>query len=63
MNDEKLKQSEAHEIAKYILNEEPFVKRLMRLGYDTLIVKGQTYDDALEIKLSDHANLDSFFLP
>ena len=61
-NDEYLKESEANEVAKYILMNQSFIKKLMSLGFDTLMVRGQS-TDSIKFKMSDFANLDSYFLP
>jgi hypothetical protein len=60
-NDDNLKKSEAHEIAQYILENDFFVKQLMTLGFDTLIVKGKSIH-SIKFKLSDYASLEHFFL-
>ena len=60
-NDERLRLSEVHEIAQYILTNEYFIKKLMSLGFDTLIVKGKS-TNSVKFKMSDFANLDSYFL-
>lgn len=60
-NDEKLKLSEVHEVAQYILTNDYFIKKLMSLGFDTLIVRGKT-TNSIRFKLSDFANLDNYFL-
>ncbi len=60
-NDELLKLSEVHEVAQYILMNDYFTKKLMALGFDTLIVKGKN-TNSMKFKLSDFANLDNYFL-
>ncbi len=60
-NDELLKLSEVHEVAQYILMNDYFIKKLMALGFDTLIVKGKN-TNSIKFKLSDFANLDNYFL-
>jgi hypothetical protein len=61
VNDDNLKLSEAHEVAQYILENDFFVKQLMTLGFDTLIVKGSK-TNSVKFKLSDYASLEHFFL-
>lgn len=60
-NDEFLKLSEVHEVAQYILTNDYFIKKLMSLGFDTLIVKGKN-TKSIKFKLSNFANLDGYFL-
>ena len=60
-NDEKLRLSEVHEVAQYILTNDFFIKKLMSLGFDTLIVKGKN-TKSIKFKMSDYANLDNYFL-
>lgn len=60
-NDEKLTESEANEIAKYILDNEPFVRKLMVFGFDTLIVKGKT-TRSMVYKMSEYATLNNYFM-
>jgi hypothetical protein len=60
-NDDNLKMSEAHDIAQYFLDNDPFIKQLMTLGFDTLIVRGKS-TNSLKFKLSDYASLEHFFL-
>ena len=61
INDSNLKESEARDLAKYILENDHFVRQLMILGFDTLIIKGKTTNSIL-FKLSDYASLDGIFL-
>lgn len=61
VNDEVLKESEARGLANYILENEYFVRQLMLLGFDTLIVKGKT-TNSLFFKISDYGNLEGAFL-
>jgi hypothetical protein len=60
-NDEALRLSEVNEVAQYILTNDYFVKKLMSLGFDTLIVKGKS-TNSIKFKLSEYANLDNYFL-
>tara|TARA_Y100000813_G_scaffold197735_1_gene183711 strand:+ start:937 stop:1353 length:417 start_codon:yes stop_codon:yes gene_type:complete len=55
-NDEKLKISEVEEIAEYILLNEFFTRKLMFMGYDTLIVGGKN-TERVYYKLSDYASV------
>ena len=51
-NDNNIKISEFREIGQYILSNRPFVRQLMSLGFDTLIIKGKntTKDDKYALK-------------
>ena len=41
-NDSNLKDSEIRDISQYILSNKAFVRQLLSLGFDTLIIMGQT---------------------
>ena len=41
-NDNNIKDSEFRDISQYILSNKPFIRQLMTLGFDTLIVTGKT---------------------
>ncbi len=60
-NDEFLKLSEVNEAAQYILTNDYFIKKLMSLGFDTLIAKGKS-NKSIHFKLSDYANLEGYFI-
>jgi hypothetical protein len=42
MNDDNLKESDYSFIASYVIQSKEFIRQLMALGYDTLIIRGKT---------------------
>lgn len=61
-NDNKLEMSEIEEIAGYILDSKSFVRQLMALGYDTLIIVGKNTYKSAEYSLNDVADLHKYML-
>jgi len=61
-NDHKLLENDYIEIAKYVIESRAFVRQLMALGYDTLIIKGKNQYRGLEIPLKTIANLHDYML-
>ena len=61
-NDSKLKDSEIRDISKYILSNKAFVRQLMSLGFDTLIIMGKTSKKAMQYSLKDYTRLSGFSL-
>lgn len=61
-NDTTLKSSELRNIAQYILTNKPFVRQLMSLGFDTLIVKGKSIEVEARYALKQYTELNSFML-
>lgn len=61
-NDSHLQESDFIEISKYIIESKPFVRQLMALGYDTLIIKGKSHYNGLQIALKEIANLQNYLL-
>ena len=61
-NDEELTNYDIQEIAKYVLASNPFVRQLMALGFDTLIIIGKNMSAGVKLKLSNFANPNQFFL-
>ena len=61
-NDIALKESEINEIAMYITNNEQFVRQLMALGFDTLVIKGNTTGLFKHYGLKHYANLNQYFI-
>ena len=49
-NDNNIKDSEFRDISQYILSNKPFIRQLMTLGFDTLIVTGKTSRKAILFK-------------
>lgn len=61
-NDNNLKESEMVEISKYILSNTPFIRQLMSIGFDTLIIKGKNTLMGKKYALKDYANINSYFI-
>ncbi len=61
-NDANIKSSELREIAQYILSNRPFIRQLMSLGFDTLIVKGKTTSVEAIYALKQYTELNGFML-
>ena len=61
-NDTNVKESELRDISQYILTNTAFVRQLMTLGFDTLIVSGRTTNKSLMYSLKEYTNLTSFFI-
>lgn len=55
-NDQSLAMEDFEEISKYVVQSPPFVRQLMYLGYDTLIIKGKNYVRGIEIPLKEIAD-------
>jgi hypothetical protein len=62
LNDDNLKGSDVVELAKYILASTPFVRQLMALGFDTLIIIGKHTNYGVRMQLSKFANPTQYFL-
>lgn len=61
-NDTNLADSEVLEISKYILENKPFIKQLMTLGFDTLIIQGKNNKRGKVFSLKAYSNLKNYFL-
>ena len=61
-NDIKVEESEIGELSLYILGNEQFVRQLMAMGFDTLIIKGKTTGLTKNYALKKFANLNQYFL-
>lgn len=61
-NDANLKSSEIREIAQHIISNKAFVRQLMSLGFDTLIVKGKTTSVESIYALKQYTELNGFML-
>ena len=61
-NDERITDNEYFEISKYIIQSASFVRQLMALGYDTLIIVGKNSARGLQIPLKEIANLHDYML-
>lgn len=61
-NDSSLKESEIEELASYVTENVVFVRQLMSLGFDTLIIKGKTLGTNRIYALKRYANLSQYFI-
>ena len=61
-NDNNIKDSEFREISQYILSNKPFIRQLMTLGFDTLIVTGKTSRKGMQYCLKSYTQLGGFSL-
>lgn len=61
-NDENLSSGDISELAKYVLASMPFVRQLMSLGFDTLIIVGKHNSHGVKLQLSKFANPNQYFL-
>ena len=61
-NDANIKESELRDISQYILSNTPFVRQLMSLGFDTLIIIGKTTSKSLMYSLKQYTSLSNFFI-
>lgn len=61
-NDEALKTSEITELASYVTGNTAFVRQLMAMGFDTLVIKGKTTGINKDFALKKYANLNNYFI-
>ena len=61
-NDNNIKDSEFRDISQYILSNKPFIRQLMTLGFDTLIVIGKTSRKGMQYCLKSYTQLGGFSL-
>lgn len=61
-NDVGLKDSEVSELALYVTENASFVRQLMAMGFDTLIIKGKTSGKNRIYALKRFANLNQYFI-
>jgi hypothetical protein len=61
-NDENLKENDFVEISKYILESAAFVRQLMALGYDTLIIIGKSNYKGLQVSLKEISDFQKYML-
>ena len=62
VNDSNVKDSEYDELAQYVLSNKTFIRQLMAIGFDTLIVQGSNTKKGRKFSLKGYANLDSYYL-
>lgn len=61
-NDTSLKMSEMTDLAGCIINNVAFVRQLMSMGFDTLVVKGKSNGMHKNYALKKYANLNNYFI-
>lgn len=62
-NDDGLTEDDYGEISKYVLESKPFVRQLMALGYDTLIIKGKhPYHPGFRLSLKEITNFHDYMI-
>lgn len=61
-NDSNIKDSELRDISQYILSNTAFVRQLMALGFDTLVISGKTTNKTFMYSLKESATLTNFFI-
>jgi hypothetical protein len=61
-NDNDLTESDFITISNYVIESKAFVRQIMALGYDTLIIKGKNAYTGLQIPLKEIASLQSYML-
>ena len=60
-NDYNLKQSEIKELSLYVTSNAAFIRQLMALGFDTLVIEGKTTKIAEYYALKKYANLNQYY--
>ena len=61
-NDSNLRDSEIAVLAQYVTGNESFVRQLMAMGFDTLVVKGKSSSAITTFELSKYANLKHYYI-
>lgn len=61
-NDAQLRDSEIEELSNYITGNASFVRQLMALGFDTLVIKGKTTGVVKYYPLKKYADLKQYFI-
>lgn len=61
-NDYSLRESEMEELASNVTDNAAFVRQLMAVGFDTLIIKGKTTGKTKSFALKRYANLNQYFI-
>lgn len=61
-NDLSIKESEMQELANYVTDNTAFVRQLMAMGFDSLIIKGKTTGIEKTYALKKFANLDQYYI-
>lgn len=61
-NDFSIHESEIAELANYVTDNAIFVRQLMAMGFDTLIIKGKTTGITKKFALKRFANLNQYYI-
>ena len=61
-NDYSLTESEIDTLAAYITDNAAFVRQLMSMGFDTLVIKGKTTGKIKKYALKEYANLNNYYI-
>lgn len=61
-NDLNLQESEINELAQYVTDNVQFVRQLMAMGFDTLIIKGKTTGKSKDYALKRFADLSQYYI-
>ena len=61
-NDAQLKESEILDLADYVTENTAFVRQLMSMGFDTLIIRGKNSGFGKDFALKRYANLNQYFI-
>lgn len=61
-NDTNIKGRDIAELSKYILSNQAFVRQLMSIGFDTLIIQGKTTLVGEKYELKKYGNLNQYYV-
>ena len=61
-NDYSLRESDMEELVSNVTDNAAFVRQLMAIGFDTLIIKGKTTGKTKSFALKRYANLNQYFI-
>ena len=61
-NDMDLHMSEVMELSKYVLVNTAFIRQLMAMGFDTLIIQGVNNGRGRKFSLKAYAKLDNYYI-
>jgi hypothetical protein len=61
-NDMDLQMSEVMELSKYVLANTAFIRQLMSMGFDTLIIQGLNNGRGRKFSLKAYAKLNNYFI-
>lgn len=61
-NDNNLEMSEVMDISKYVLANTAFIRQLMSMGFDTLIIQGLNNGKGRKFSLKAYAKLNNYFI-